>query len=719
MSAAAVNLGLAPTPALLELQGLDRWCGWRWKVREGKRTKVPHIANRPSANAKSNNPSTWRSYAAFLAHAGDFDGAGFFITDSDYCVLDMDRSADDLDPVDQELIEDFGSYVEVTPSRHLRIWIRGRKPESAGSKAKYKGREVEIYDGRQGGARFLTVTGDLLGSIDTIEDGQDYLNRVCFEMWKPKDPPSPPSSSPAPPITTRSYTPSPAEVIQKISSKPEMAALVAGDASGYPHADGTPHDNGADQALANSCAFYSDGDRALAERVFDMTALATARDKWFARRNYRDMTFDKAFKGKVYPDDFYDWTDYSVKPKATSSATTNPKHPPGCGERVRNVDSYTLAAVELERVIWLRLGHIPLGKITVKDGDPGLGKSVMTIDLAARVTTGREMPDGSPGGPAADVMLMTSEDGEGDTVKPRAIAAGADLSRIHFIVLKEGDDDTLLPGIPTDIPAIETIITRHGIKLLIIDPWSAFLDATVDSHNDAKVRRALAPLSKMAERTGCAVVLIRHLVKDSDKKALYRGGGSIGIIGAARAGFLVAEDNEGGDNDRVLAPTKFNLGPRPEALKFSTVPRIIHSEGGDIETVAIEWHGRSLQTADSLLAGPPEPAKLQEAVDFLEEQLSEKRVAATTVQGRARDQGITLATLRRAYKKIGVESVKIGIVGGWTWQLPSSERVPVEQEPAPTDAEVDEFSTQLRAKSKAANNKADKLAREAARLPVR
>jgi AAA domain len=336
---------------------------------------------------------------------------------------------------------------------------------------------------------------------------------------------------------------------------------------------------------------------------------------------------------------------------------------------VRDVDSYDLAGVELERVEWLWLGHIPFGKLTVWDGDPGLGKSVLAIDSAARVTTSREMPDGSPGGPAADVLLMTAEDGEGDTVKPRAIAAGADLSRIHFIVLKEGDDDTLMPGIPTDIPAIEMIITRHGVKLLIIDPLSAFLDTAVDSHADSKVRRALAPLAKMAERTGCAVILIRHLVKDSDKRALYRGGGSIGIIGAARAGFLIAEDNEGGDNDRVLAHTKFNLGPRPDALKFSTVGRIIPSDHGDIETVGIEWHGRSLQTADSLLGPPENPEKLQEAMDFIETQLTGYKVEAGVMLKRGQEAGHAVKTLKRAKAKLGVKSIKHGLES-WLWELP-------------------------------------------------
>ncbi len=134
---------------------------------------------------------------------------------------------------------------------------------------------------------------------------------------------------------------------------------------------------------------------------------------------------------------------------------------------------YDLSTEEAELVEWLWPGHIPLGKLTVFDGDPGLGKSTMALDIGARVTTGREMPDGSPGGPPAYVVILTAEDGIADTVRPRADAAGADCGRIRIIEDLPDPDGDHTPSIPGDIGALEQTIRNLGAKLVIIDPLSA------------------------------------------------------------------------------------------------------------------------------------------------------------------------------------------------------------------------------------------------------
>src|ERR687890_334782 len=202
-----------------------------------------------------------------------------------------------------------------------------------------------------------------------------------------------------------------------------------------------------------------------------------------------------------------------------------------------------LSEVEPEQVEWLWPGRLPLGKLSVLDGDPGLGKSVLTLDVAARVSAGLELPDGQRCEPAG-VVLLSAEDGLADTVRPRLDAAGADTQRVVALSsVPDGKTERSL-SIPEDLPALERAIRRVEASLVVVDPVMAFLSGNTNSHKDQDVRRALAPLAKLAERTGAAILIVRHLNKASGGETTHRGGGSIGIIGAARSGLVVAEDPE-------------------------------------------------------------------------------------------------------------------------------------------------------------------------------
>src|SRR5215207_5203867 len=222
-----------------------------------------------------------------------------------------------------------------------------------------------------------------------------------------------------------------------------------------------------------------------------------------------------------------------------------------------------LSDVEPEQVDWLWPGRIPKGKLTVLDGDPGLGKSAATLDLAARVSAGLNLPDDTPC-EAAGAVICSAEDGLADTIRPRLDAAGGDPSRVLSLATVTDEEGLERPiSIPEDIPIIENAIGRVGAVLVIIDPLMAFFGADIDSYKDQNVRRALAALASLGERTGAAIVIVRHLNKSGGKTPIYRGGGSIGIIGAARSGMMVGEDPDD-ENRRVLAPAKSNLAaPAP------------------------------------------------------------------------------------------------------------------------------------------------------------
>ncbi|MDE2058745.1 MAG: AAA family ATPase [candidate division NC10 bacterium] len=202
-----------------------------------------------------------------------------------------------------------------------------------------------------------------------------------------------------------------------------------------------------------------------------------------------------------------------------------------------------LADVQPEPVTWLWPGRVPLGKLTVLDGDPGLGKSTLAFDLAARVSNGSLMPDGSPSLPGGAVIL-TLEDGLADTVVPRLTVAGADLAKIVALQGVKGADGKLRVPTVEDIAALTCACQQVAAKIVLIDPLMAYLPSQRNSWRDQDVRQALAPLAKMAEENGVAVLVIRHLNKSGGSQSIYRGGGSIGIVGAARMALLVAKDPE-------------------------------------------------------------------------------------------------------------------------------------------------------------------------------
>src|SRR5215204_3290222 len=312
-----------------------------------------------------------------------------------------------------------------------------------------------------------------------------------------------------------------------------------------------------------------------------------------------------------------------------------------------------LSEVQAETVEWLWERRIPLGKITVLDGDPGLGKSVLTTDLAARLTTGRAMPQGFRKRQPAGVVILSAEDGAGDTIRPRFDAAGGDPAKVVLL----GTEETL--GIPEDLDTIERAIKQVDAKLVIVDPIMAFLGEDVNPNSDKEVRRALTPVKQLAERLSVAVLIVRHLNKTPGGNHLYRGGGSIGIIGAARVGLLVGPQPDD-DDLRVLAGQKSNLGPPPEGLKY----RIVTAPN---DSAQVKYEGTVELKPQDLLKGPQdeeERSAADEARDFLRSVLAGSvRKESNSVKAEAKSLGISETTLNRVKRFIGVKSGKNGETG--------------------------------------------------------
>lgn len=335
----------------------------------------------------------------------------------------------------------------------------------------------------------------------------------------------------------------------------------------------------------------------------------------------------------------------------------------------------SMTSYESREVRWVWEGRIPLGKITIIDGDPNKGKSVIAnADLAARVTNGDEMPDGSDGlGEPRAVVLVVAEDDIGDTVRPRLEAAGADIENVYTMTVARDEDGQIVPmAIPDDLERLRLAVEEVDAALVVIDPITAYLSETINSHNDASVRRALAPLKELAEETGAAVLLVRHLNKSGDAKAIYRGGGSIAFSGIARSA-LVVDEMPGDPEWCALAQVKGNLTRKAKTIKYRIV-----SAGPGGRVALVEWGEVIDLTADDLLRKPDARKRSPErdaAKAFLMETLRRGPMRVEDVRTAANKGDHTWITVKRASDDLGVVKEaerKPGSkqIKAWVWSLP-------------------------------------------------
>ncbi|MCD2195697.1 AAA family ATPase [Actinomycetospora endophytica] len=330
-----------------------------------------------------------------------------------------------------------------------------------------------------------------------------------------------------------------------------------------------------------------------------------------------------------------------------------------------------LDSVIAEPVTWLWNGRIPAGKLVTLDGDPGLGKSTIALTIAAHLSRGRPWPDGAQC-PEGDTLILSAEDGLADTMRPRLDAAGADPSRIHALtaVKTSADHGTVTrPVTLADTGIIRSAIEDTGARLLVVDVLMAYLPAGRDANSDQDVRSVLHGVAEIADDTGATVLLLRHLNKGgSGSSPMYRGGGSIGIVGAARAGYVVGADPDD-DTGRVLACVKLNIGgSEPDSLKY----RLDGDTGTDAARVV--WGEASPhRAADLLNRSDDEYDERREVEMWLSGVIADRAgtVAAKDAFGAAGQLGYSRDQVKRAKKRLGLVAEKVGMSGGWHWTDPA------------------------------------------------
>ena len=305
--------------------------------------------------------------------------------------------------------------------------------------------------------------------------------------------------------------------------------------------------------------------------------------------------------------------------------------------------------VQTEAVQWLWYPYLPRGKLTIVQGDPGEGKTTFVLAVIAALTRGEALPESEQALEPLNVIYQTAEDGLADTIKPRLDAAGADCSRV--LVIDESQRELTLCD-----HRLEQAVQQTEAQLIVLDPIQAYLGDGVDMHRANEVRPVLKRVAAMAERTGCAVILIGHMNKAQGLKAGYRGLGSIDFRAAARSVLVVGRLKDD-PTVRVVAQDKNSLAPEGKSIAF-----LLDGEHG------FQWKGACDLSVDDVLSGggrfQTKTTRMEEAL----EQVLTEPVPAEEVLNRAKELGVSERTLMIAKKNLGVVSEKRG--SQWYWRLP-------------------------------------------------
>lgn len=333
-----------------------------------------------------------------------------------------------------------------------------------------------------------------------------------------------------------------------------------------------------------------------------------------------------------------------------------------------------------EPVSWVWDGHLARGKVHILGGKPAAGKTTLAIAMAATASTGGSWPDGTFCKPG-HVVIWSGEDDPADTLVPRLIAAGADLTRVHFVSEAFDDKETVPFDPATHLPGLaERLSVLQGVALLIVDPVVSAIAG--DSYKNAEVRRALQPLADLAASSDCAVLGITHFTKGTGgRDPVERLTGSLAFGAVARIVLVAAkteDDAEASDGSnkpsRIMMRAKSNIGPDGGGFGYDLEQRELTDHAGIITSVA-KWgeavHGSARELlAEAEATDNSNGVSVTEAMDWLRDLLANGPLEVTQIRAKATVSGHSWATVRRAQKKLAIDPQKQGMRGGWAWGLP-------------------------------------------------
>jgi putative DNA primase/helicase len=338
----------------------------------------------------------------------------------------------------------------------------------------------------------------------------------------------------------------------------------------------------------------------------------------------------------------------------------------------------TASDVEPELIDWLWESRVPFGKLTLFSGNPDLGKSLTTLDVVSRITTGRDWPDSKNTAPPCDVLVLTAEDAPGDTIVPRLMAADADLHKVHFL-----QSTKVAPGkqarayerefaLDTDIQLLRTFLATHPeIRLIVVDPISNYLGAA-SINKEQEVRNVLTPLVTLMKDTGCAGLTVGHFNKTLGIAAISKTSGAVGLVGIQRMawGFMKSEDEPG---ITLMLRVKGNISKANiKGLRYRIKTKPVTIRGVVVEQPVIAWDGNSEESADTMLqlASNPEETKTRRATLWIEETLANagERRLASEIYALGEQAGFAGTTLKEGSKRSQLIK-KYNEGGGWFWEI--------------------------------------------------
>lgn len=329
--------------------------------------------------------------------------------------------------------------------------------------------------------------------------------------------------------------------------------------------------------------------------------------------------------------------------------------------------------VEAQAINWLWAGWLPLGKITILAGAGGCGKTNLLLALIATISTSGIFPDGSQCTTTGRILIYSTEDDAGDTLKPRLMANGADLSKIDFIAGRVNEKGEKEPFDPTqDLPLLYEYAKQHpDIKLIMIDPIISAIGG--DSNKATDVRRSLQVLVDFANEFNCSVVGITHFAKGTaGSTPSERIIGSQAFTALARMVWSAAKREDEGDC--ILVRAKSNISTLDGGVRYKLESEIV---GNNIETTKTAWLGVIEGSARELLNDIESTdgggSTLDMAVEFLTDLLSSvDRMASKEIQAQAKEAGFSPASIRRAQEKLNIKPKKPVGETAWFWSLPAS-----------------------------------------------
>jgi putative DNA primase/helicase len=682
------DIGSLP-PALAHLRGERVWVCWCWFWSGKKWTKPPRRVDDPNRNASSSDPATWGLHEEAVAQvrAGNADGIGFALKGRNIGGVDLDHCCDPVTGQIEPWADDYvrrlpGGYVEATVSgKGLRI-LGASELESFAPKFKLNignGAAVELFSNSH---HYLTLSCNEIGSCAELPPIGNIMTRIAAELGAPPTKQNGLDFNAAAHVNSAPH-----------AAPDEEAAQEQEPAASWSFAEETK--------LRSALAAIPTDENALSEKfghshsVWVKIGRAIERLDWGERgfNIFRDWSAQNA--GEFNEKGLYtQWTSFNRNRNARQKPTTvatiylyaikcgwsddqPDDHRASDQQQDDDLDTDIVSDLEMCGVDWLWPGRFARGKFGLIAGMPDMGKGQIAAFITAVVTAALDLPCDEGNAPQGNVIWFNAEDGARDTVKPRLIAAGADITRVHIVKGARVGGEGKMFSLVTDLPLLRKTIERIGnVVLVIIDPVSAYLGVgKVDSRSATDVRGVLTPLKEMAEELHIAVIGIAHFNKKDDiKSALLRVSDSIAYVAAARHVYAVLDDPDD-KNSKLFIKAKNNLAPDTKALRYGFGVKTVGRDlklGVDIDAPYIVWHPQHVEISanEAMQAAEGRTAK-REAREFLRERLEAGPVNSDDIIEEAKQEGIAKRTLDRAKKDLGIKSRRRGGTDGtWFWELP-------------------------------------------------